>query len=103
MFGEIYLCRFPFTDGVGAKIRPALVLFDLGEDAIICRVISQIGRGPLVVSITEWRTAGLIKASYAKLDRIITAQKTVFLKKLGHLSERNLAEVRECWNERMRI
>ena len=103
MFGEIYLCRFPFTDGVGAKIRPALVLFDLGEDAIICRVTSQIANGPLIFPMPEWRAAGLIKASCAKLDRIITAEKTVFMKKLGQLSEVNLAAVRESWNAGMRL
>jgi hypothetical protein len=57
----------------------------------------------MVVSITEWRAAGLIKASYAKLDRIITAEKSVFMKKLGHLSDTNLAAVRDCWNAGMRL
>jgi hypothetical protein len=50
MFGEIYLCRFPFTDGVGAKIRPALVLFDLGRDAAICRVTGLFAKSPMVVA-----------------------------------------------------
>ena len=30
MFGEIFICQFPFTSGAASKIRPALVLFDLG-------------------------------------------------------------------------
>ena len=29
MFGEIFICQFPFTSGAASKIRPALVLFDL--------------------------------------------------------------------------
>lgn len=39
MFGDIFICQFPFISGAVTKIRPALVLFDLEQDAIICRVI----------------------------------------------------------------
>jgi len=35
MFGDIFICQFPFTSGAASKIRPALVLFDLEQDAII--------------------------------------------------------------------
>jgi len=34
----MFICRLPFTSGASAKIRPPLVLFDLDQDAIICRV-----------------------------------------------------------------
>jgi hypothetical protein len=34
MFGESFICQFPFTSGAASKIRPALVLFDLVQDAI---------------------------------------------------------------------
>ena len=33
MFGEVFICQFPFTSGTASKIRPALVLFDLQQDA----------------------------------------------------------------------
>ena len=49
MFGEIFLCEFPFTSGRTSKIRPALTLFDLRRDAIICRVTSVLHNGPLDV------------------------------------------------------
>jgi hypothetical protein len=29
MFGEVFICQFPFTSGAASKIRSALVLFDL--------------------------------------------------------------------------
>ena len=31
MFGDIFICQFPFTSGAASKIRPALVLFDLEQ------------------------------------------------------------------------
>ena len=46
-FGDIFICRFPFTSGASSKPRPALVLFDLGADAIICRPTSVAIRGSL--------------------------------------------------------
>jgi hypothetical protein len=34
-FGEIFICRFPFTSGTASKARPALVLFDLARRAYL--------------------------------------------------------------------
>jgi hypothetical protein len=53
-FGEIYICRFPFTSGAFSKPRPALVLFDLGADAVIYRVTSVGRAGALDVPNTDW-------------------------------------------------
>ncbi|MFA7345139.1 MAG: hypothetical protein WC003_12620 [Terrimicrobiaceae bacterium] len=50
-FGEIHLCRFPFTSDGEFKIRPALVLFDFAEDALICRVTSVLRNSPLDVRV----------------------------------------------------
>jgi len=69
MFGEVFICQFPFTSGATSKLRPALVLFDLQDDAIICRITSAIRTGLLDVALKDWRTAGLLKPSVARLDR----------------------------------
>jgi mRNA interferase MazF len=85
MFGEIFLCEFPFTSGGASKIRPALVLFDLQHDVVICRVTSVLHHGPLEVLLNDWPAAGLLKPSVARVDRIITAERKIFLRKLGVL------------------
>jgi mRNA interferase MazF len=103
MFGEVFICQFPFTSGAVSKVRPALVLFDLQHDAIICRVTSALRSGPLDVTLKEWQSAGLLKPSVARIDRIITAEKTVFLRRLGSLSPADLAEVRNRWNQHMKL
>ena len=103
MLGEIYLCRFPFTDGVGFKIRPALFLFELDQDAIICRVTGKARTGQMDVLIENWQEAGLLKPSIARVDRIITAEKTVFIRSLGHLVASDLDSVRKRWNDNMRL
>jgi mRNA-degrading endonuclease toxin of MazEF toxin-antitoxin module len=101
MFGDVFLCEFPFTSGATTKVRPALVLFDLSLDAIICRVTSVSRSGPLDVNLIDWMAAGLLKPSVARLDRIVTAEKTIFLRRLGGISATDLDAVRSTWNQHM--
>ena len=102
MFGEIFLCQFPFTSGAVSKVRPALVLFELGPEAVICRVTSVQRAGSLDVTLTDWKSAGLLKPSVARLDRLVTAERsTVFLRRLGTLSLEDQTAVRMAWNEKM--
>ena len=103
MFGEVFICQFPFTSGTGSKVRPALVLFDLQQDAVICRVTSVHRSGPLDVALNDWQTAGLLKPSVARLDRLVTAEKTIFIRRLGVLSPADLAAVRSTWNSQMKL
>ena len=101
MFGEVFICQFPFTSGETSKVRPALVLFDLQQEAIICRVTSVLRNGPLDIRLVDWQAAGLLKPSVARIDRIVTAEKTVFLRRLGVLSLSDLLSVRSAWNQKM--
>jgi mRNA interferase MazF len=103
MFAEIFICQFPFTSGAVSKLRPALVLFDLQDDAIICRITSAIRTGLLDVALKDWQTAGLLKPSVARLDRIVTAEKTVFVRRLGTLSSADAEVIRRTWNQHMRL
>ncbi len=103
MFGEIVLSQFPFTSGTLSKIRPALVLFDLQRDVLICRVTSALHNGPLDVLLTDWQTAGLLRPSVARLDRLVTADKAVLIRRLGLLSARDLESVRITWNRKMKL
>ena len=103
MFGEVFLCEFPFTSGASTKRRPALVLFDLGRDAIIARVTSVAGNGPLDVALEDWQAAGLLRPSVVRLDRIVTADTSVLLHRLGALGPRDREVVRTRWNQHMRL
>ena len=103
MFGEIFLCQFPFTSGASSKVRPVLVIFDLQQDAIICRVTSVLRTGPLDVTLADWQAAGLLKPSVARLDRLVTAERTIFLRRLGVLVSGDLEAVRTTWNQKMRL
>jgi mRNA interferase MazF len=103
VFGEIFICRFPFTSGAFSKPGPVLVLFDLQQDVLICRVTSARRAGPLDVTLADWRQAGLAKPSVARLDRLVTAEKTILGRQLGTLSAADQATVRREWNQHMRL
>ena len=103
MFGDIYLCQFPFTSGAVSKPRPALVLFDLGADALICRITSVARTGRLDVTLVDWSAAGLLKPSVARLDRLVTAEKTILTRLLGQLTAADQQAVRQAWNFHMRL
>jgi mRNA-degrading endonuclease toxin of MazEF toxin-antitoxin module len=46
---------------------------------------------------------GLAKPSVARLDRLVTAEKTILRRRLGMLSARDQAAIRATWNEHMRL
>ena len=103
MFGEIFICQFAFTSGAFSKPRPALVLFDSQQDALVCRVTSVPRSGPLDVILLDWKQAGLAKPSVARLDRLVTAEKTILGRRLGVLSAADQLVIRSAWNQHMRL
>ena len=94
MFGDVHLCRFPFTDGQASKPRPVLVLFDLGTDAVVCRVTGKPAAGDLDIALQGWAEAGLLKPSVARLDRILTVDRGVLFRHLGRLGVQDLDKIR---------
>lgn len=103
MFGEIFICQFPFTSGSLSKPRPVLVLFDLQQDVIICRITSVLRSDFLDVTLVDWAQAGLAKPSVARLDRLVTAEKSILGRGLGNLSLADQAAVRAVWNQHMQL
>lgn len=103
MFGDIYLCEFPFTSGQDAKKRPVLVLFDLDEDALVCRITSVLRSGNMDIQLADWKTEGLLKPSVVRLDRLITVERGIFIKHLGALSASDADRVRSAWNGKMKL
>ena len=103
MFGEIYLCEFALTSGSPGKVRPALVLFDLKDDALICRITSVTRAGKLEIPITDWALSGLAKPSVARLNRLVTAEKSTLHRRLGELTTSDENAVQAAWNANMML
>jgi len=92
-FGDVLLVPFPFTDQVGTKKRPGVVVSNRDynakkPDIVILAVTSQV-RVPLGYAeamISDWQVAGLIKSSVFK-PVFTTIEQNLVLRVLGRLSE----------------
>jgi hypothetical protein len=102
-FGDIFICRFPFTSGAVSKPRPALVLFDLGSDVVISRITSASHTEKTDVQVKDWVAAGLAKPSVIRLNRLVTAEKSLLGTHRGQLSVPDRDAVRMVWNANMTL
>lgn len=100
-FGDLVLVSFPFSDQLGNKKRPAVVVSSDAYnrkrlDVILMAVTSQVRRAPGFgdVVIRDWEGAGLLKPSAVK-PVMFTAEKQVVLKRLGHLKFEDQQAVRK--------
>jgi mRNA interferase MazF len=99
--GEIVLTRFPFTDVLGASIRPALVVSQglIGQDLVLAG-ISSVVRGASVptdlvvdLSHTEFGQSGLRVTSVIRLHKLATVDHAIIARRLGRLGPRLQSEV----------
>lgn len=92
-FGDVVLVPFPFSDGVGIKKRPAVVVSPLAyqkarPDAILMAITSRL-REPLGYGealIDDWQAAGLLKPSLLK-PLLFTLEQSGIVRRLGALTE----------------
>jgi mRNA interferase MazF len=84
--GDIVLVDFPFVSGNETRRRPALVILDTGNaDLIAARVTSQARQDAFDVEIVDWRGAGLVLPSVARLHKLATLDRSMIVRTLGHL------------------
>jgi len=103
MLGDVFLCHFPFTTGAASKTRPVLVLFAFQQDVLVCRITSAARSGACDVPLLDWSSAGLAKPSIARIDRVVTMERSLLKRRLGQLSLRDLHAIRSAWNQNMQL
>ena len=86
-FGDIVLIGFPHTDLQGISKRPALVLYDSGDqDVLVARITTQEYTTETDYKIVDWKKSGLLAESYIRLGKQATIEKKYIIKKLGTLA-----------------
>lgn len=98
-FGSIVLTRFPFTDLLGGKVRPALVVSRDNArraDIVLAFVTSRIPPMPLPDSFAVQPSAsnGLKVPSLIRFDKLATLEKRVIAGEIGRLEDAALAAAR---------
>lgn len=74
--GAVILVPFPFSDLLQAKLRPAIVLADVGrDDWILCQITSNLYGDLRALPLTDsdFATGSLHVTSYARPGKVFTA------------------------------
>ncbi len=98
--GDVVLTRFPFTDLTDTSFRPAVVVSQgqVGQD-IVLAAISSVVRGspaPTDYSIDtthpEFALTGLRVRSVLRMHKLAAVERSVVVRRLGHLGPQLQAE-----------
>jgi mRNA interferase MazF len=91
--GDIVLVPFPFTDLSGRKVRPALVVSARNDADVSVAFISSVVPADLMHadfllpdSHPDFSMTGLKKASVFRMDKVVTLQRSIILRRLGKIS-----------------
>lgn len=103
--GEVILVRFPFTNLLTTKKRPALVLcrtvhsprIQLVTLAMITSKV-EASRLPGDLILQDWSVAGLLHPSLVRLAKVATIDHTLVEKSLGKCSKRDLEAARKLFH-----
>jgi mRNA interferase MazF len=88
--GEVVLIRMQFYQAAGAKVRPAVVLLDVGDDDFVAAPItSQPRQTEYDFAIRDWPAAGLNVASYARIHKLTVLTKSEVIRNLAIMSARD--------------
>jgi len=87
---SVVLVTFPFSDLSVSKLRPAVVLADVGRgDYILCQVTSNPYADPDAVRLgdSDFAAGSLHHVSYARPGKLFTANASLITGSVGELSE----------------
>jgi mRNA interferase MazF len=93
--GTIVLLKFPFSDGINYKHRPALVLKDFEDgDMLVCRITSKIYNSKYDVYLDEWIRFGLKLPSVVRVHKMATLEKNMIETIMGQIDEIMLDKIK---------
>jgi len=90
--GAVVLVMFPFSNLKGQKVRPALVLANVEFDnLILCQITSKSYTSKIAISLkpTDFANGSLPVASFARPDKLFTADKAIIKNAVGQLTPKS--------------
>jgi mRNA-degrading endonuclease toxin of MazEF toxin-antitoxin module len=100
--GDVVLVPLRYSGPVGQKDRPAVVLstdpyHDEWDELLVVAVTSRPPRKrrPTDCDLQDWQVAGLHQPSWAR-THLATVLRTRVIRRLGGLSQRDMAAVENC-------
>lgn len=109
--GQVVLFRFPRTDQIPGKLRPALVLCKLPgphNDWLICMISSQLSQHiqefdeMIDKEDADFQRSGLKTSGVIRISRLAVASNDVLLGFIGSISAERLNSIRNRLSEWIR-
>jgi len=103
--GDVVLVNFPFSDLSGSKMRPAVVLADVGRsDYIACQLTTNRDADAEAIELgtASFAAGGLRTLSYARPGKLFTAHRSLIGKRVARLTDAVRDEVRDAVVETIR-
>ncbi|HZQ07010.1 MAG TPA: type II toxin-antitoxin system PemK/MazF family toxin [Anaerolineae bacterium] len=97
--GDIIILPFPFSDLTESKVRPAVVLARATQsDWILCQITSNSydDAQAIVIERTDFAKGMLRLRSYARPNKLFTANEKLFVSVVGTLKAEKLKEIRDA-------
>jgi len=96
--GSIVLLKFPFTDTVGFKRRPALVLKDCEDgDVLVCRITSKIYNSKYDIYLNDWLKFGLKLPSVVRIHKMATLEADMIETIMGQIDNTVLSNIKAIY------
>ena len=101
MKGKIVAIPFPFTNLKGAKVRPALVIYEGHKDVIVAFISSKIPAECYDVDVLltrqmpAFRLSGLKRDSVIQLNKLATLDKSLIEGEFGEIDSDLMREVQK--------
>jgi mRNA interferase MazF len=96
--GEFWLADIPFTDASASKVRPVLILWLDGLDAVVVVATSAAPRTPSDVALADWKAAGLRVASTVRLARLDCLEQSLLFRRLGAVAPADAKALKTAWD-----
>ena len=89
--GSVVLVPFPFSDLSQSKLRPAVVLADVGRgDWVLCQVTSSPYADAKAITLanSDFAKGSLRVVSYARPGKLFTANQELLVSQVGILNDK---------------
>jgi mRNA interferase MazF len=86
---SVVVVRFPFSDISRSKVRPAIVLCDVGRgDFLLCQVTSKPygDTSAIRLDAQHFQSGGLERTSHARPGKLFTANNSIVGRQVGVLT-----------------
>ncbi len=104
--GAVVLVPFPFSDLSASKLRPALVLADVGnQDWILCQITSKPYADSKAIELksSDFQSGTLKVVSYVRPGKLFTANAGLMVAQSGVINKAKLKNVIDAITELLKV